>query len=89
MIAKKNLFFNQKLEIISKRSTREKLTAYLLSEAQKCNSDSFTIPYDRQELADFLGVDRSGLSTEIGKLQKEGLIETNRKWFHIHSDLNI
>ena len=89
VISRKNLFFNQKLEILSKRSTREKLIAYLLSEAQHHNSDSFIIPYDRQELADFLGVDRSGLSSEIGKLKKEGLIENNRKCFRIHSDLSI
>lgn len=88
VIARKNLFFNQKLEIISKRSTREKLTAYLLSEAKQHRNDSFSIPYSRQELADFLGVDRSGLSSEIGKLCKEGLIETNRKWFRIHDHLN-
>ena len=83
VLATKNLMFNQKLEIISKRSTREKLITFLLQEATRQNNDSFSIPYNRQELADYLGVDRSGLSSEIGKLVKEGLIETNRNWFHI------
>lgn len=83
VLATKNLMFNQKLEIISKRSTREKLITFLLQEATRQNSDSFSIPYNRQELADYLGVDRSGLSSEIGKLVKEGLIKTNRNQFHI------
>ena len=48
---------------------------YLSIEAKKCSSNSFDIPFDRQELADYLEVDRSGLSTEIGKLKSEGVIE--------------
>lgn len=83
VLATKNLMFNQKLEIISRRSTREKLITFLLQEATRQNRDSFSIPYNRQELADYLGVDRSGLSSEISKLVKEGLIETKRNWFHI------
>ena len=52
-------------------------------QAKQHNSDSFVIPYDRQELADFLEVDRSGLSSEIGKLVKEGVIESKKNFFRL------
>lgn len=81
-IAAKNLLLNQKIEIISKRTTREKLITYLMIQAKKHGS-SFTIPYDRQELADFLEVDRSGLSAEISKLRKENVIECKRNFFRL------
>ena len=81
-IAAKNLLLNQKIEIISKRTTREKLMTYLLMQAKKYGR-SFTIPYDRQELADFLEIDRSGLSAEISKLRKENAIECKRNFFRL------
>lgn len=82
-VAVQNLLFHQKIEIISKRSTREKLMTYLLFEAKRQGSDSFTIPYDRQELADYLEVDRSGLSAEISKMRKEGKLESRRNYFKL------
>ena len=69
-LAHKNILLHQKTEITSKRTTREKLMAYLMLEAQKCGSNKFNIPFNRQELADFLEVDRSGLSSEISKLRR-------------------
>ena len=83
MVARKNLVFHQKLEITSKRSTREKLMAYLMNQAKLQGSDSFRIPYDRQALADYLEVDRSGLSAEIGKLRKEGKILCDKNCFQL------
>ena len=80
-IAVKNILLNQKIEIISKRTTREKLMAYLLIQAKRQGSNSFSIPFDRQELADFLEVDRSGLSAEISKLRKENIIECRKNVF--------
>ncbi len=80
-MALKNIYFNQKAEITSKRTTREKLLSYLEQQAKINNSHSFTIPFDRQELADYLEVDRSGLSSEIGKLRKEGLLECKKSNF--------
>ena len=80
-LALKTIFFHQRVEITSKRTTREKLLAYLNVQAQKSGSDSFDIPFDRQELADFLVVDRSGLSAEIGKLKREGVIDTEKNRF--------
>ena len=81
IVAKKNLVFHEKIEITSKRTTREKLMTYLLLQEKKHNSNSFTIPYDRQELADYLEVERSGLCTEISKLRKEKRIKCTRSKF--------
>ncbi len=83
LMATKNLLFNQKMEITSQRTTRDKLMAFLLSQAKQAGSDSFEIPYDRQELADYLEVERSGLSAEIGKLRREGVIESSRNRFRL------
>ncbi len=81
IMANKNLVFHQKMEIVSKRTTREKLMAYLMYCAKQSGSSSFEIPFDRQELADFLGVERSGLSVEIGKLRREGIIKSEKSRF--------
>lgn len=83
VMARKNLAFHRKIEITSKRTTREKLMAYLMLEAKRQGSRSFEIPYDRQELADYLEVDRSGLSAEIGKLRKEGVLNSERSRFEL------
>lgn len=85
IVAEKNLLFNQKSEITSKRTTREKLMTYLLIQAKKCANNSFSIPFDRQELADYLEVDRSGLSAEISKLRREGVLECKRNTFRLLS----
>lgn len=84
MVAEKNLVFDQKIQIISKRTTREKLMAYLMQEAKIHQSNRFQIPYDRQELADYLEVDRSGLSAEISKLRREGILESEKNTFVLH-----
>lgn len=81
IVAKKNLVLHQKIEVTSKRSTREKLMTYLLLQAKKAKSHTFTVPYDRQELADYLEVDRSGLSAEISKLRNEKVLECRRSTF--------
>ncbi len=83
LVAGKNLVFHQKLEIISKRTTREKLMAYLMSQAKLQGKEDFTIPYDRQALADYLEVDRSGLSAEISKLRKEGQLFCEKNHFRL------
>lgn len=83
LVAVKNLVFDQKIQITSKRTTREKLMTYLLNQAKLQGSSSFTIPYDRQELADYLEVDRSGLSAEISKLRREGVLESEKKHFKL------
>ena len=83
VVATKNLIFHQKIQITSKRSTREKLLAFLHLQAKQKNSSRFEIPYDRQELADYLQVDRSGLSAEISKLRREGIIKNQKNSFEL------
>lgn len=80
-MAARNLQLNQKLEITSRRTTREKLLSYLMFQARLHGKDSFVIPFDRQGLADYLCVERSALSVEIGKLRREGVIESERSKF--------
>lgn len=82
-LAKKMIVFHQRIEVTSKRTTREKLMAYLNLQAKKAGRPSFDIPFDRQELADYLEVDRSGLSAEIGKLKREGIIDCRKNRFRL------
>ena len=80
-ISEKNRKLVQKLGYMSRRTTREKLIAYLSEEAKRQNSSEFSIPFNRQQLADYLNVDRSALSNELGIMQKEGLITFDRNHF--------
>lgn len=82
-ISEKNRKLVQKLGHISKRTTREKLISYLSEESKKHNSPSFTIPFNRQQLADFLSVDRSAMSNELCKMRDEGLLEFERNQFKL------
>ncbi len=80
-LAVKNIMFHEKLDITAKRTTREKLLTYLAIMEQRTGSSQFDIPFDRQELADYLEVDRSGLSAEISKLRREGVLECSKNHF--------
>ena len=82
-VARKNLALNQKIYFMSRRTTREKLLAFLTEQARQQGSDMFTIPFDRQSLADYLGVERSAMSAEIGKLKREGCIDCKGSWFRL------
>ncbi len=81
ILSMKNLLLSQKIEFISKRTTREKLVAYLSSEAQKNGSNHFLIPFNRQELADYLSVDRSAMSAELSRLKSEGILDYHKNQF--------
>ena len=82
-ISQKNRQLVQKLSHISRRTTREKLISYLSTESKRHGSGSFTIPYNRQQLADFLSVDRSAMSNELGKLRDEGLLIFEKNHFQL------
>lgn len=82
-ISEKNRQLVQKLSHMSKRSIREKLISYLSEEAKKQNSSYFTIPFNRQQLADFLSVDRSAMSNELCKMRDEGLLEFEKNNFRL------
>ena len=82
-LAEKNRILNEKLSHMSKRSTRQKLLSYLSAEAVRRGSSIFEIPFNRQQLADYLSVDRSALSAELSKLRQEGLLDFHRSTFKI------
>ena len=71
----------QKMDYLSKRSLREKILEYLSYVSLSANGDKFTIPFSRQQLADYLYVDRSALSRELGKMKEEGIIDYNKNVF--------
>ena len=80
-LAEKNLCFSEKLTHMGQRTTRSKLMSYFSAEAQRLGQYEFDIPFSRQQLADYLGVERSGLSLELGKMRGEGLIDFHRNHF--------
>ncbi len=83
-ISEKNRKLVSKLDITSRRTTRGKLLSYLSEEAKRQNSATFEIPFNRQQLADFLSVDRSAMSNELGKLRDDGLLSFERSRFTLH-----
>ena len=80
-LAEKNLRFSEKLAHMGQRTTRSKLMSYLSAEAQRLGRTEFDIPFSRQQLADYLGVERSGLSLELGKMRDEGLLDFRKSHF--------
>lgn len=83
ILANKNIMMTRKIQHIAKRTTREKLLSYLSEQAIKCKSNEFKIPFNRQELADYLSVDRSAMSNELSKMRDEGIIEFSKNEFKI------
>ncbi len=82
-ISDKNRQLVEKLGHMTKRTTRSKLISYLSEEARRHNSTSFRIPFNRQQLADYLSVDRSAMSNELCKMRNEGLLEFDRNRFRL------
>ncbi len=83
ILAKKNVALSEKIRHTSKRTTREKLLSYLSAESKKAGKRRFRIPFDRQEMADYLCVERSAMSAELGKLRREGVIDFRKNEFLI------
>jgi CRP-like cAMP-binding protein len=83
ILAKKNVMLMSKMAHLTKRTIRDKLLSYLSEQAKRYGSDSFAIPFNRQQLADFLSVERSALSAEMSKMRGKGLIEYRKNRFVI------
>ena len=83
LLAEKNRILARKVDYLAQRTTRQRLLAYLSEQAQRAGSAEFTIPFNRQQLADFLSVERSAMSAELSRMQAEGLIETERSYFRL------
>ena len=88
LIALKNMQLMEKLEIISKKTLREKILIYLSRQAQQSSQMRFTVPMGRMELADYLGADRSALSRELSRMKEEGLIDYNKSTFRLFQSLD-
>jgi len=82
-MAQRELQMLHKIDYLSKRSTREKILAYLNIQAALQGARRFSLPYSRQELADLLAVDRSAMCTELTRMQNDGLIRFERKRFEL------
>ena len=76
-----NIELLQKIENISQKTIREKLLTYFSNEAKKNKSNIFEISYNRQDLADYLNIDRSAMSFELSKMQKDGFIKVEKNKF--------
>lgn len=81
--AQKNLRLSRKIFHTAPKTIRARLLSYLSDQAIRCGRRSFTIPFNRQQLADYLNVERSALSNELSKMQQDGLIETERNYFRL------
>ena len=80
-LAEKNLRLGEKLTHMGQRTTRDKLMSYLSAEARLLGKYEFDIPFSRQQLADYLAVERSGLSLELGKMKRDGLLDFHKSHF--------
>ena len=84
IIARQSLALSRRIIHVTPKSIREKVLAYLSDEAERAGSHEFDIPFDRQQLADYLGVDRSALSAELSRMARAGILETQRSHFILH-----
>lgn len=82
----KNLSLTNRMMHITPRTIRDRLLSYLSQQMLAHGDHSFTIPFTRQQLSEYLGVDRSALSHEISKMQKEGLLTCHKNEFVLHVD---
>lgn len=86
LLAKKNLYLNNRMELLSKRTIRDKIMTFLLFEAKEQSSSSFEIMLNRNEMAEYLCIDRSAMSRELSKLREEGIIKYKKNQFTILVD---
>ena len=83
IIATKNMILTRKMSYITHKTIRGRLLAFLEDQAERAKSNIFEIPFNRNELADYLCVDRSAMSRELGRMKKEGLLDFDRKTFRL------
>ena len=84
IIARHSLALSRRILHVAPKTIRGKVLAYLSDQAERAGSREFDIPYNRQQLADYLGVDRSALSAELSRMAREGVLETRRSRFMLH-----
>lgn len=84
LVSERNVKLENKLEHVCRRTTRDKLLSYLSQQAIAWGSRDFDIPHNRQELAEYLCVDRSAMSNELGKMRSEGILDFQKNHFVLH-----
>ena len=82
-ISDKYFLLSRRVDLLVMKTLRAKVCAYLLSEAEQQGSMTFTIPFSRIQLADYLNCDRSALSRELSLMQRDGLLDTYRSSFKL------
>ncbi len=80
----KNLLWSERVFCISAKGIRSRVMNYLSAESVRQKSTQFDIPFDRQQMADYLNVERSALSKELGRMQKEGILTFKKRTFQLH-----
>lgn len=88
VLAEKNLMLTKKMEHMSKKTTRDKLLSYLSNRSAITGSSAFEIPFNRQQLADYLSVDRSAMCNEMSKLRAEGILTFKKNKFILKEDFD-
>ena len=83
LLAEKNIALIQKLECLTQPNTREKLLSYLSGQARLAGKSAFSIPFNREELADYLSVERSAMSAELSKMRDDGLVLYQKNHFEL------
>ncbi len=84
ILAQKNLMLTRKMEYLSQRTTKKKFLSYLSAESQRQHNSEFTIPFNRQQLADYLAVDRSAMSAMLCRLRDSGILAFNKNKFIVN-----
>jgi len=84
MLARRTLRMNDRIQILSRGSIREKLNAFFTECARDAGGPDFTVPFDRAGMAAYLGVDRSALSRELSRMRREGLLDFEKSRFTLH-----
>ena len=84
VLARKNIMLSARIDLLGKRSIREKLLAYFWSQSQKTRKNRIVLPFNRNELADYLCVDRSAMSRVLGQMRDEGVISFKNNIIHLH-----
>ena len=87
IMAQKNILLSGKMDHLAQRSIREKVLSYLSFQAMKNENAEFTIPFDRQQLADYLSVDRSALSRELSKMKQEKILTYKKNHFILYENI--
>jgi CRP-like cAMP-binding protein len=88
LLARRNLLLNEKLTYVTQHTLRDKILSYLSAESIRQHSSYFDIPFDRQQLADYLNAERSALSGELAKLKKEVILDFQKNHFRLIVPMN-